>query len=223
MGFLDAKFARLAELLPVFAANYAKRFMEHVYDEAFQTSFGQRLAAMGKSRKYTVEFALNLLSAFFEDRLAENTKLAKFVKEVGIDAAPEISKRLINGVKGEILASAKTEEEKELAQILFRLEDKELFEALNWLYEKSASEKAIILSQLSLMSAEQTARLMNFSVEDREKFFGVLNPRPRPKETGRESSEPTFGEMFRQDMADASKRLEAVREKMRERRKRGRQ
>ncbi len=181
MGFLDAKFVRLAELLPVFAANYAKRFLEHVYDNAFDTPLGQKLAAMGKSKKYAVEFGLNLLTAFFEDRLAENTKLKKFVKEVGIDVAPEISKRMINGAKEEILAGAATDEEKELAGILLALEDKELIELLNWFYEKPAAEMMAVSGQLSLMSAEQIARLMRFSTEDREKFFGVLDPRSRPK------------------------------------------
>ncbi len=184
MGLLDAKFARLAELLPVFAANYAKRFLEHVYDNAFDTPLGQKLAAMGKSKKYAVEFGLNLLTAFFEDRLAENTKLKKFVKEVGIDMAPEISKRMINGAREEVLASAGTAEEREMAQVLLGLEDKELIGLLNWLYEKPAAEKMSVLGQLSLMSVEQIARLMRFSVEDREKFFGVLDPKPQPKEAG---------------------------------------
>ncbi len=185
MGLLDARFARLAELLPVFAANYAKRFLEHVYDNAFQTELGRRLSAMGKSRKYAVEFGLNLLTAFFEDRLAENTKLKEFVKEVGVDIGPEISKRMINGVaeaRKEILASAKTVEEGEIAQVLLELEDEELFNLLGWLYEKPAGELAMLLNRLSLMSAEQIARLMRFSVENREKFFGILNPGPRQKE-----------------------------------------
>ena len=185
MGFLDDKFARLAELLPVFAANYAKRFLEHVYDSAFETELGRKLASMGKSKKYAVELGLNLLTAFFEDRLAENTKLQKFVKEVGIDVAPEISKRMINGAasaREEISASAQTDEEKELAEILLALEDKELVELLRWLYEKPAAEKATLLGQLSLMSAEQIARLMYFSAEQREKFFGILNPQPPSQE-----------------------------------------
>ena len=187
MGLLDAKFARLAELLPVFAANYAKRFMEHVYDNAFQTPLGRKLVAIGKSKKYAVEFGLNLLTAFFEDRLAENTKLKKFVKEVGIDVAPEISKRMINGAREEVLASAATDEEKELARILLALEDKELIELLNWLYEKPVTEKMSVLGQLSLMSAEQIARLMRFSTEDREKFFGILSPdESKPEEAKQE-------------------------------------
>ena len=147
MGRLDAKFARLVELLPVFAANYAKRFMEHVYDSAFQTELGRKLAAMGKPSKYTVEFGLNLLTAFFEDQLAENTKLRKFVKEVGIDVAPEISKRMINGAREEIKMSAKTAEEKEVAQLLFGLEDNEFIGLFGWLYEKQVLEMMTVFRQ----------------------------------------------------------------------------
>lgn len=223
MGVLDAKFEKLAEFLPVVTANYAKRFLERVYDKAFQTQLGRRLADTGKPKKYAVEFGLNLLTAFFEDRLAENTALRKFVKEVGIDVAPEISKRMINGLKHEITASAKTDEEKEMAVILLALEDKDLIELLNWLSEKTTSEKTRVLDHLSLMSAEQTARLMRFSPEDREKFFGILSPGPRPEEAGQKSPEPKFGEVLRQDMIKAADRLRETRERMGQRRKRGRQ
>ena len=48
-----------------------------------------------------------------------------------------------------------------------------------------------VFSQLSFMSAEQIARLMRFSVEDRERFLGIFNPKPHSKETGR----PFFGLM----------------------------
>lgn len=185
MGLLDTKFSRLTKLLPVFAANYAKRFLEHVYDSGFKTPLGQHLASMSKSKKYAVEFALNTLTAFFEDRLTENTKLKKFVKEVGIDIAPEISKRMFNGAREEILANAGTPEEKEAVRILLELQDEELRGLLKWLYDKPVPETAVILDQLSLMSAEQVARLMNFSAEDRERFFGIIDPRTRPKEPKR--------------------------------------
>lgn len=207
MGLLDVKFARLAELLPVFAANYVKRFMERVYDSAFDTPLGRKLVAVGKSKKYAVEFGLNFLTAFFEERLAENTKLRKLVKEVGIDVAPEISKRMINGAREEISLSAKTAEEREIAQVLLELDDKTLFDLLNWLYEKPLPELRTTLSQLFLMSAEQVARLMRFSAEDREKFFGILNPRPRPKE-GRS----IFG-MMADDINQLNEKLEKSRRK----------
>ena len=222
MGLLDDRFARLAELLPVFAANYVKRFLEHVYDNAFKTPLGQKLAAMGKSKKYAVEFGLNLLTAFFESRLAENTGLKKFVAEIGIDVAPEVSKRLINGARSEILASAKTADEKEMADLLLGLEDAELIGLLDWFYKKPGSETATILGQLSLMSAEQVARLMRFSVEDREKFFDILNPKAKPEKTGQKLSGPTFGEVLRQDMAKGAERLRGVKERIRQRRKGGR-
>ena len=182
MALLDGVFAELARLMPVSAANYAKRFLEYFYDNAFQTELGRRLMAMGRPKKYLVEAGLNLLTAFFESRLAENTALKKFVKEVGIDVAPEISKRMINGAREAILAGAQTVEESEVARLLLGLEDKQLIDLLDWLYEKPTDELKASLNRLALMSAEQIARLMRFSSEDRERFFGILNPRPKPKE-----------------------------------------
>ncbi|MBI2003611.1 MAG: hypothetical protein HYS78_01390 [Parcubacteria group bacterium] len=177
-----AKVEKVTELLPVFLANYIKRFLEKGYDQAFQTRLGQWLVGLGPGKKHALEAIFYALTSFFESRLAENTKLKKLVKEVGIDVAPEISKRMINGTKQEIEASAKTPEEKELAQLLLELEDKDLLGLLNWLYGKEASEVKTISSQLSRLSREEIAKLMEFSPEDREKFFAILNPKTRPKE-----------------------------------------
>jgi len=169
------------EFLPVFAANYAKRSLEYLYDNAFKTPLGQRFLTLGTAKKYAVEFFLNALSSFFELRFKESTSLRKFAKELVTDAAPEVSKRLINGAKHEIEESAKTLEEKELARLLLELEDKDLLGLLNWLYGKGGLEIRTISFQLSRLSPEEIAKLMNLSVDDREKFFGLLNPRSRPK------------------------------------------
>jgi len=177
MAFFDGLLSKLVRIWPTFLSGIVKRLLEYVYDKGFESPLGRRT-----SKKHTVEVFLNLLNALFDDQLAENTKLKKFLKEVGIDAAPEISKRMFNGIREEILASAKTDKEKDVAQVLLGLEDKELIPLLNWLYETPASERMKISGYLSLMSAEQIARLMNFSLEDRERFFGIIDPRPRPKE-----------------------------------------
>lgn len=182
MGFFDSLFAKLVKLWPTFVSGYFKRFMEYVYDSVFQTEIGRKLVAMGTSKKRIVEFGLNLLSSFFDDWLSENTAIKKLLKEVGIDAAPEISKRIFNGIREEILVSAKTTEGKEMAQVLLGLEDKELIPLLNWLYKTPISERMTILGYLSLMSFEQIARLMNFSIEDRERFFDIIGPRIRSEE-----------------------------------------
>jgi len=171
------------ELIPVFAANYAKRFLEGLYDQAFQTGFGQRLTALPQWRKYAIEFVLNALAAFFERKLKENTAFRKFVKEVAVDAAPEMAKRLINGVKQDILASATTPEEKEVAQILLELEDRDLLGLIKWLCENEPLEIRRITGQLWRLTPEGVSRLMDFFPEDRKKFFDVLSPRPWPEGT----------------------------------------
>lgn len=215
MNPLNPRLQELQELLPTFLANYTKRFLEKGYDRAFQTGLGQKLAGLSPGKKYGIEFALYTLAAFFDSRLAGNTKLRKFAKEVGIDAAPEIAKRMINGAREEIPLSASTPEEKELAQLLLGLEDKELKEIISWLYEKDISEKMAILARLATLSTTETVRLLNLSAEEREKFFSVLKPQPQ--------SEPTFGDVLRQDMAKGAERLRETKERMRQKRKRGRQ
>lgn len=220
----EQRLREAVELLPTFAANYVKRFLEKAYDRVFQTKTGAWLASLSPGKKYGAEFALYALTAFFDSRLAENTKLKKFVKEVGIDVAPEISKRMINGVREEVILSAVSPAEKGLADLLLSLEDKELIELLRWLYEKEASEKRNLLSLISLLSSEQITRLLGLPVEEREKFSRLLNLPEEPKEKADQGpSEPTFGEVLRQDMVKGAERLREVKERMRQRRKGGRQ
>ncbi len=211
MAFSDAMFSRVSELLPVVAANYTKRWMEHVYDNAFQTPLGQKLAAMALPKRYAVEFGLNVLASFFEDRLAENTGLKKFVKEVTVDAAPEISKRMINGAREEIVASAKTLEEKEVARLLFELEDQELIELMSWLYGISLLERRRVIHLLSLLPAEQLSRLMNFSADQKEKFIQIVFPQPEKKERGPFLSEETRGRI-----RNVTQAIRGARKRMRE-------
>lgn len=216
---IEQRLREVAELLPTFAANYVKRFLERAYDGLFQTKTGAWLASLSPGKKYGTEFALYALTAFFDSRLAENTKLAKFIKEVGIDAAPEISKRMVNGVRQEVILSAVSPEEKGLADLLLSLEDKELIELLRWLYEKEASEKRNLLGLISVLSSEQITRLLGLSVEEREKFSGLLNPPEEPEEKADQGALPTFGEVLRQDMVKGAERLREIKERMRQRRK----
>ena len=180
----NARLGRATELIPVFLANYAKRFLEKGYDRAFQTKLGRKFLGLGDKKKYAIEFALYVLTAFFEKRLAGNTKLVKFAKEVGIDAAPEISKRMINGARAEISSSAGTSEEKELVDLFLSLGDEDLTEAVKWFCGKDFREKNELLSWIATLPSWQLARLLKLSAEEREKFFDVLNPKSRPEEAG---------------------------------------
>ena len=72
--------------LAVFSAGYMKRWLEgNLYDKVFKTELGAKLKSLDEKSRYGIEFGLNLLTAFFEQKLAEDTALKKFVKEVGID------------------------------------------------------------------------------------------------------------------------------------------
>lgn len=88
--------------IAIFAAGYAKRWMEgNFYDRVIDTKIGRRFKKMDKKAVFGIEFGLNFLTTILDQKLNDNTALKKFIKEIGMDAASEISKRLINGAKKE--------------------------------------------------------------------------------------------------------------------------
>ena len=177
-------FDKVMEHLPGIIPKYAKRGLEHLYDRAFETPLGLKLKSLGMPKKYALEFLLYGLTELFESRWKDNTALSHIFKEVAVDVSPEIAKRMINGAREEIMASVETApaEEKELASFLLELEDQDLTELLNWLYQKTPAEKKQILVCFRFFSAEQIAKLMGFTDQDREKFFDILNPQPPSQE-----------------------------------------
>jgi hypothetical protein len=113
--------------LTIFGANYVKRWLETGYDRAFDTPFGQHLRSLDGPTRYAVEFGLNVLAVFFDRALVADTELKRLVKEIGEDAFPEISKRIIN--------HATKVDDVALAEVLLALERPQLLRLLNWLYE----------------------------------------------------------------------------------------
>ena len=212
------------QALPVFLANYAKRFLETIYDRAIQTGFGQKMVALSPAKKYTLEAILYALTAFFESRLRTNSKLAKFLREVGVDMAPEISKRIINGIKQEmavIAAEATNPMEKDLLDVLLSLGDSDLSGFIRWLSQTSL-ERDKIFNQLSLLSAEQVAKILKLPDAEKDQFLKFFGPEEKER-ADQKSVEPRFGEVFRQDMAEAAERLKQTKERMRQKRQGGKQ
>lgn len=86
--------------IAVFAAGYAKRWLEgNLYDRVIQTKIGQKFKNLDNKAIYGIEFGLNFLTTILDQKFQDDTALKKFVKEVGMDAASELSKRLLNGLK----------------------------------------------------------------------------------------------------------------------------
>jgi len=165
--------------LAVFSAGYMKRWLEgNLYDRIFNTELGKKLKNFDAKTRYGIEFVLNLLTAFFDQQLAEDTTLKKFVKEVGIDSGPEISKRLFNTTKDQLIKNAKSPEDKELVSVLLELEDQTLIDLLNWLYGIEPTERTKVLKQLSRLSFDEVVRLAQLKPEDRKRLFDIFKPAP---------------------------------------------
>lgn len=165
--------------LAVFSAGYMKRWLEgNLYDRIFNTELGKKLKSFDTKTRYGIEFVLNLLTAFFDQQLAEDTTLKKFVKEVGIDSGPEISKRLINTTKEQLFKNAKSPEDKELVSVLLELEDQTIIDLLNWLYGIEPTERTKVLKQLSRLSFDEVVRLAQLTPEDRKRLFDLFELPP---------------------------------------------
>jgi hypothetical protein len=194
--------------LATFSAGYIKRWLEgNVYDRIFKTELGKKLKSIDKKAKYGIEFGLNLLTAFFDQKLVEDTALKSFVKQVGIDTGPEISKRLLNNTK--------TQEEKELVSVLLELEPPCLINLLNWLYDTEANERTEILKHLSQLSSDELMKFAQLKDEDRKRLFNLFKSEEKSKE-----NKALLSPKVTQDIQMATTKIEEIRKKFRERSKR---
>jgi len=170
---------RILNGLATFSAGFMKRWLErNLYDRIFKTELGERLRSIDKKARYGIEVGLNLLTAFFEQKLSEDTALKKFVKEVGIDVGPEISKRLINNAKEKLISNAESSDDKELANVLLDLDDQTLIALLDWLYNVEPAERTKILKQLSQLSFDELVRLAQLTPENRKRLLDLFKKPP---------------------------------------------
>lgn len=204
---------RVLRGLAVFSAGYMKRWLEgNLYDRISASELGRKLIALDKKARYGIEFGLNLLTAFFEQKLAEDTVLKRFMKEILVDAGPEISKRLINNTKQRLVASAESVEEKELVSVLLGLDDQTLIDLLNWLYDREAVDRADILKKLSRLPLDDLVRLAQLPSEGRDRLFGLFEANNDRAKKPRLSSEVIRG------VEEATAKIEDMRSKLRARR-----
>ena len=157
----------ISNALAIFSANYLKRWLEgNFYDRLLKTALGQKLKSLDAKAHYGIEFGLNILTMFFDRALSEDTALKRMVKEVGLDAAPEISKRLIN--------HAKNPQEKELIHTLLAMDRGDVSKLLAWLYEIDTNRRKRMLEEVAGLSVEELTRLSNMPPEDREKLLSIF-------------------------------------------------
>jgi len=206
---------RILNGLAVFSSAYLKRWLEgHFYDRIFHTQLGEKLKTLDTKAKYGIEFGLNLLTAFFDQKLSIDTALKRFVKEVGLDAGPEVSKRLINNAKEQLSNDANSPEEREIVSVLLQLEGQTLIGLLNWLYEIEATQRAEVLKQVSRLSLDEIAKLAQLTPENMQRLLDVINPPVEAKENRILLSPKAI-----QEIEGVTAKIEEMREKLKQKRK----
>jgi hypothetical protein len=162
--------------LAVFASGYTKRWMEGNYDKFMETDVGKKLKSMSPTSKYALEAALYALMAYADQNIQENTPISKFLREVAMDAPPEIAKRFINGVKNQLKTDAEklsNPEQKLAAQSLLQLNDKDLSELLRWLSETPRQDLREVTTFLDSLSKDELQRFCNLSPDQKKLFLEV--------------------------------------------------
>lgn len=195
--------------LAVFSSLYTKRFLEgNFYDKILDTQLGKKIKSLDKKGKYAIEFGLNLLTVFFDQKLAGDTALKRFVKEVGIDASPEISARLISSAE-----DSNSPEQKDLVKMLLQLDEKALVELLNGLYDMNQKERTKILKHISTLSFDELGKLARVTSANIEKIIGLIEPQIEDKKIG-----PLLSPKMVEDIQKTTAKIEKMRKEFREKR-----
>lgn len=175
----------LPDGLAVFFLGYIKRVLEGEYDKLFETELGKKIKHLDDRVRYGVEAFLNFLTVIFDQKFKDDSAVKRLLKAVVIDAFPELSKRIINGVKTNLNQNPSvTKSEKELMVALLTIEENDLSAILCWLIKTNAEERSEALKFLSHLSNEELKRFATVSPENREhikQIFCASLDAPEPK------------------------------------------
>ena len=124
--------------LAVIGSSYIKRWLESHYDTLMRTPPAISLMKQDAKTRYAIEAALYGLLAYFSQKWNTDSPLGKLVMQVVIDAPAEISKRLLNGFRKEMLASleGESEQNKDVEEVLLDLDDEQIKALLRWFVEQ---------------------------------------------------------------------------------------
>jgi len=181
--------------MPTLASMYAKRILEKYYDKLSATEIFTRLKNMNDGEKHIVEFMLYILSSFLDQKMDENTAVKKFLREIGIDAPPEVAKRIMNHDN----SAKKLAPEKSSLLGLFLglgIKDDELMEIADWLsgLEKSQREKA--LNILGSLTQEDLKRISQMNPDKKREILKLIERGFFSKKSFSEKTKESYGEIL---------------------------
>lgn len=195
--------------LPVFSSLYVKRWMENNYDRLMMTGPGKRLMDLDQTTRLKIEGLLYAATAVAEKNLKSDTPFKSFLREVLLDAPPEIGKRLINGFRADYAQhreSAGSAEERGFGAMLEDLNADQLNSLLIWAAGLTSKEFDRLREAVPKLSKEQLVALISLGNADRNGWLAMFH--------GRADAIPVKEKPARS--AELQGRIDAARERVRE-------
>ena len=171
---------KLLDGMANFASSYAKRFLESHYDALMRTAPARKLMEAGAPTRYGTEAALYALIAYADQHWPKDTPLRKFIRDVAIDAPAEISKRLVNGFREEVLSASRSgdpNQNKSMEQVLLQLDDATLGALLAWLARLGPEERKKTRALLGTLSDAELQKVAQLTPEE---LTGLVGAAPTP-------------------------------------------
>jgi hypothetical protein len=176
--------------LAMILANYAKRKLEETYDNFAESDFGQTIQNMDSKSKYALELVLYLISAIADRKLDEKSFLTKIIKEISVDATPELAKRFLDGEKNSVKNNA------EFVWIILMLRNELITELIEWLSGYDEARRNLIIQKIEKLSKEELEKILRLEVKEREITIDLL-PSKKPKKKFSEKVEGQLDAIIR--------------------------
>jgi len=163
----------------VFASSYVKRWLEQHYDTLMRTAPARKLIEASAPTRYGIEASMCALLAYVDQHWSTQTPMRTLLRDVAIDAPAELSKRIVNGFRAEVVAAAakeKSEQTKSVERALLQLDDATLGPLLAWLARTTAEERAKIRSLLAALSDDELRKAAGLEPHDLEVLLTCSSP-----------------------------------------------
>lgn len=173
-----------------FLGGYVKRWMEANYDRLMLTQAGQAARSYDVRVRYAIEAGLYGLLVLMNKQLPESTPLERLVKEVLLDAPPEVAKRLINGAVHAI-PDLSAENGGPALRRLLGLHESRVSAFLSWIGALEPRQRSQVLTLLGALRPDELTAFLSLTPTALEQFVAASalesstpkeGPLPRPSQ-----------------------------------------
>jgi len=210
-----------------FGSSYVKRWLEHHYDSLMASKVARPMMEAGPVTRYGIEATLYALTAYADAQWTPQSMMGKLIKEVARDAPSEISRRMVNGFREQVIASRSTGQARQVEEALLQMDDDALGPLLVWLARIGPEERAKVREMFAGLSDEEIEDVVSRSPEELAALMSKFEPPPQQPATEAKSEQPPkrpsrFGKLMREALDDAHQNVDeklAAQQKARDERK----